>query len=238
MSTYCLVHGSTQNPSGWDLLVSELHALGHECVCADLPTDEPEAGARRYAEVIGRALNGRGPAIVVAHSASGVFLPLVPDYAPVTRLVYLGAAIPQLGESLVSQFRAAPEMFHPDWPGKDPTKDKSLALHYLFHDCAPQVAQWALSTLRLMNASAAMKEICPLTQWPKVFSTYVSCTEDRTISPIWWEETARQRLQAEPIRIQTGHAPHVSQPRQLAAILDSLRTAGTGSEAGTPRMDS
>lgn len=171
MSTYCLVHGSTQNPSGWDLLVSELHALGHECVCADLPTDEPEAGARRYAEVIGRALNGRGPAIVVAHSASGVFLPLVPDYAPVTRLVYLGAAIPQLGESLVSQFRAAPEMFHPDWPGKDPTKDKSLALHYLFHDCAPQVAQWALSTLRLMNASAAMKEICPLTQWPKVFST-------------------------------------------------------------------
>ena len=237
MSTYCLVHGSTQNPNGWDLLVSELHALGHECVCADLPIDQPEAGARRYAEVVGRVLTGRAPAIVVAHSASGVFLPLVPDYAAVIRLVYLAAAIPQLGESLVSQFRAAPEMFHSDWPGKDPTKDSSLALHYLFHDCTPQVAQWALSTLRLMNASAAMKEICPLSQLPKVSSTYISCTEDRTISPRWWEETARQRLRAEPIRIQTGHAPHVSQPRHLAAILDSLRAVGIGSDDAKPRMD-
>ena len=30
------------------------------------------------------------------------------------------------------------------------TKDAQLAMKFLFHDCSPEVAHWALSTLRLM----------------------------------------------------------------------------------------
>ena len=138
------------------------------------------------------------------------------------RLVYLAAVIPQPGKSLLGQFREAPEMFRPDWLGKDPTKDASLAFHFLFHDCTSDVAQWALSTLRLMNARAGLAEECPLRQWPNVASSYISCTEDRTIDPAWWENTARERLRIAPIQIRAGHAPHVSQPAQLASILDSL----------------
>lgn len=222
MSVYCLVHGSTQSPKGWDLLVSQLRILGHECICVDLPTDEPNASATRYAGVVGTALAGIKSATVVAHSASGFFLPLVPNYAPVDRLVYLAAVIPQPGKSILSQYRNAPEMMHPDWVGKDPTKDASLAMHFLFHDCSPEVAQWALSTLRLMNASGGMVEECPLRELPGLPSTYISCTQDRTINPVWWEQAARERLQTEPIQMVAGHAPHVSQPAQLAAILDSL----------------
>ena len=73
MSVYCLVHGSTQNPKGWELLGSELRALGHDHICVDLPTDEPDATASRYAQVVGAALEGVDRAIVVAHSASGFF---------------------------------------------------------------------------------------------------------------------------------------------------------------------
>src|SRR5580698_1153191 len=69
MSVYCLVHGSTQSPRGWELLVSQLRARGHECICVDLPTDEPDASATRYAEVVGAALAGVNKATVVAHSA-------------------------------------------------------------------------------------------------------------------------------------------------------------------------
>ena len=166
MSVFCLVHGSTQGPSGWELLVSELKARGHDCICVDLPTDEPDAGATRYAAAIGAALAGVNKPTVVAHSASGIFLPLVPDYAPVDRLVYLAAVIPQPGESLLSQFRRAPDMFRPDWVGKDPTEDDSLAVHYLFHDCTPEVTQWALSTLRLMNPRTGMIEECPVHSCP------------------------------------------------------------------------
>jgi pimeloyl-ACP methyl ester carboxylesterase len=91
MSVYCLVHGSTQSSRGFELLVSQLRAREHECICVDLPTDEPDASATRYAKVVGAALAGVNKPTVVAHSASGFFLPLVPNYASVDRLVYLAA---------------------------------------------------------------------------------------------------------------------------------------------------
>lgn len=43
MAVFCLVHGSTQDASGWALLVSELRNRGHEGVCANLPVNEPDA---------------------------------------------------------------------------------------------------------------------------------------------------------------------------------------------------
>jgi len=91
MSMFCLVHGSTQDPQGWELLAAELKVRGHECICVDLPTDQPDSRATVYA------------------------------------------------------------------------RD-------------------------------------------------------------WWEVAARQRLHTEPIRIEAGHAPHVSRPVALATILDSLAT--------------
>ncbi len=82
MSLFCLVHGSTQNGSGWNLLVAELERLGHEAVRMNLPTDEPDANATRYAKVIADAIPaGREDSIVIAHSASGLFLTLTLMFA-------------------------------------------------------------------------------------------------------------------------------------------------------------
>jgi pimeloyl-ACP methyl ester carboxylesterase len=225
MSVFCLVHGSTQSPKGWAVLVSELNARGHDCVCVDLPTDKPDASATEYAAVIGAALAGVSKPIVVAHSASGLFLPLVPDHASVDRLVYLAAVIPLPGESFLSQFQKAPGMYRPDFVGRDPTKDDAIAHHYLFHDCSPDTAQWALSTLRLMFAKQAILESCPLGKWPDVPSSYISCSEDRAINPDWWEVAAYERLRTQPVRIKAGHAPHVSHSVEVADILDSLTSA-------------
>ncbi|MBZ5633301.1 MAG: alpha/beta hydrolase [Acidobacteriia bacterium] len=225
LSVFCLVHGSTQGPKGWDLLVEELRARGHDCVCVDLPTDQPDSGALVYAGAIGRAIENSNGAIVVAHSASGLFLPLVPEYAPVSKLVYLAAVIPLPGESFLSQFQRDQGMYRPDFIGKDPTKDEALARQYLFHDCPPSTAQWALTTLRLMFAKEALIEACPLANWPNVASTYVSCSGDRALSPAWWERAARQRLGVDPIRMEAGHAPHIARPAELATILDSLTTS-------------
>jgi pimeloyl-ACP methyl ester carboxylesterase len=222
MSSFCLVHGSTQSPQGWDLLVSELESRGHHSICVDLPANEPQASATRYAAVIGRALNGESNAIVVAHSASGLFLPLVPDYAPVGRLVYLGAVLPLPGASFFSQFQNNPGMYRPGFAGKDPTKDPAIAREYLFHDCPPERLEWALSTLRLMFAKQAILEVSPLEKWPDVPSSYISCTEDRALDPAWWERASEERLHTRSIRIEASHAPHVSRPVELAEILDSL----------------
>lgn len=224
MGLFCLVHGTTQSPAGWNLLVREMEELGQQTLCVDLPVNEPRAGASRYSQVIAAALQGKGPAIVVGHSGSGLFLPLVPQYHPVARLVFLAAVIPELGRSLFEQFRAAPEMFCPDWPGKDPTKDEELAKRFLFHDCSQEILPWALSTRRLMNPQKALMETCPLERWPEVASSYILCREDRTLNPAWWRRTAAERLGRPAIEVFGGHCPHVSRPRELAEVLVSLIT--------------
>ncbi len=234
MSLFCLVHGSTQSPAGWKLLVSELESRGHSCVVADLPVNEPDASANRYADVITDAVRGMEAPIVIAHSAAGLFLPLVPARVRVARLVYLAAVIPEIGESFMDQFKSAPEMYCPDFPGKDPTKDPDLARHFLFHDCDAEVAAWAVSTLRLMWAKQAAIEITPLRAWPDVPVSYISCTDDRTIHPVWWENAARERLGVESIRIQAGHAPHVSRPPELADILIGLADAASSEKLRSP----
>jgi pimeloyl-ACP methyl ester carboxylesterase len=223
MSLFCLVHGSTQNASCWDMLIPELERRGHEIVRMNLPANEPDASATRYAEVIAAAIPAdRDDAIVVAHSASGLFLPLVPQTRHVRRLVFLAAVIPQLGKSLRDQVNDDNTMFNPEWLGKDPTKDAQLALKFLFHDCSPDHSSRALTTMRLMFARQALLEICPLTVWPAVPSSYILCTEDRAIQPQWSRRAARERLGVDPIELPGGHCPYASRPAELADALIAL----------------
>jgi pimeloyl-ACP methyl ester carboxylesterase len=182
MSLFCLVHGSTQNASCWDLVIPRLERHGHEVVRMNLPTDRPEASATRYAEVIAEAIPAEhADAVVVAHSASGLFLPLVPERRRVRRLVFLTAVIPQIGKSLLDQVNDDKGMFNPEWLGKDPTKDDQIALQFLLHDCSHELSRWALSTMSLMFARQAILEVSPLSVWPAVPSSYLLCAEDRTI---------------------------------------------------------
>jgi alpha/beta hydrolase family protein len=224
MSFFCLVHGSTQNASGWSLLVPELHRRGHQTICVTLPTNEPDASATRYAQVIAELLpDSSEPLMVVAHSVSGVFLPLVPSYHHVSRIVFLAAFVPEIGKSPMEQLQAHPEMFWPDWVGKDPTKDDNIALHYLFHDCDDKTAHWALTTRSLMYARRVLTETYPLGSWPRVPSSYILCRDDRTLRADFWREQVRRQLGVDAIELAGGHCPHVSRPAELADVLGALR---------------
>jgi pimeloyl-ACP methyl ester carboxylesterase len=147
MNLFCLVHGSTQNAAGWDLLVSELESHGHRTVCPELPGNEQQAGTRRYADAILKCIpKDADDVLVVGHSASGYFLPLVAAQRRVQRMVFLAAMIPQIGKSFLEQLHADPTILNPDWVDKDPSSDDAAAMHFLFHDCSPEVAKWALTT--------------------------------------------------------------------------------------------
>lgn len=223
MASFCLVHGSTQSASGWDLLVPELERYGHEVVCPQLPTDVPEASATFYADRICRSISPvRTDTLVVAHSASGLFLPLVAERCRVRRIVFLAAVIPQIGKSLLAQLNDEQDMLNPEWMGKDPTKDEEVARQFLFHDCSPEITRWALSSLKLMFARDAMMEVCPLSRWPDVPSSYILCEEDRTVRPEWCRRAAVERLGVKAIELSGGHCPYVSRPHELARVLDDL----------------
>jgi len=223
MTTFCLVHGSTQDSSGWDLLVPELERLGHQTIRMDLPND-PAASATQYADWIADAIPADlQDATVVAHSASGLFLPLVPSLHPIRRLVFLAAVLPCIGVSLIDQLKADSSMMNLEWLGKNPVADDQIARQFLFHDCSPATAAWALTTRRLTNARQAIVETCPLEQWPAVPCNYILCTGDRTIQPDWSRHAARERLGCEALELPGGHCPHVSRPRELAEMLAAIR---------------
>ncbi len=223
MSLFCLVHGSTQNSTCWDLLIPELQQRGHESVRVNLPTSEPDASATRYADVIAEAIPpSRDDVFIVAHSASGLFLPLVPERRSVQRLVFLAAVIPQIGKSLLDQAEEDRTMLNPEWIGKEPTKDEQVARQFLFHDCSPEITDWALQRMSLMFARQAVLEICPLKKWLAVPSSYILCTEDRTLQPDWSRRAAREWLRSDPIELPGGHCPYASRPGKLAEILATL----------------
>jgi pimeloyl-ACP methyl ester carboxylesterase len=54
---------------------------------------------------------------------------------------------------------------------------------------------------------------------PAIPTDYISGTLDRALNSAWWEEAAQTLLGVKPIRMDAGHSPHVSHPRELARLI-------------------
>lgn len=225
MTTWCLIHGSGQGPDGWRLVAEELQRRGHRTVTPAFRLSRANEGASWHAQRLVESLidSGEDPAkvVCVAHSAGGLYLPLVAERWQPRRMVFLAAFVPCPGVSAVEQFQADPSMFNPSWLGQDPMDDR-VALEFVFHDCPPSRIAWALSTRVYFFAKRAMEEACPLSAWPTVPASYIACADDRTLTPQWQCRTARERLGVQPVVLPGGHAPHVSRPEALADALESL----------------
>lgn len=225
MTSYCLIHGSGQGPEGWKLLAEELERRGHRVLTPAFDLSRPDDPLAWHAGTIVDALERSGEkpeeVVCVAHSASGMYLPLIADRWRPRRMVFLAALIPRPGTSIVEQFRADPSMFNPEWVGQNPTDDR-VAVDFVFHDCPPERLEWALSTRIYFYARRALEEPCPLRTWPSIPSAYVACADDRTIAPAWQRRAAREWLNVEATVLPGGHCPHVSRPEELARVLESI----------------
>ena len=225
MTTFCLMHSSGQGPEGWKLLVAELERRGHNALTPAFDVSRTDEGLVYHAETIVGALLRSGvrsqDVVLVAHSAAGMYLPLVAERWPPRRMVFLAAIVPRPGMSFIDQFRADPSMFNPAWIGKKPTGE-GVALEFVFHDCPAERLEWALSTQVLFYAKRAIEGPCPLKVWPQVPASYIVCADDRTITPAWQRKAARELLGVEPIEIPGGHSPNVSRPEVLADVLQQI----------------
>ena len=235
MVDFVLVHGSGQNASCWSRLRRVLEARGHGVATPDLPKQTPDWTLEKHAEVIASAIAGP-QSVVVAHSLSGAFLPLVPRMAECGRLVFLAAVIPEAGRSVREQFTEDPAMFSPEWIEAGPrwfdrSEQASLAREFLFHDCDEPTVSWALDTLEPIDTRQLVTQPSPFERWPEVPVASIVATEDRTLSPDWGRRTCRRVLGREPIEIVAGHCPQVSQPDAIARILERI---ATGEDSGPP----
>jgi len=137
MSIFCLVHGSTQSPKGWELLVTEIKVRAMSAfapICRPIRPIKPQL--RMPSAILARfcknqRLDRRG------HSASD-FPALIPEIRGSARLVYLAAAIPMPVRVSCLSSKRIRGCIGPILLEKIP-RDEALACQYLFHDCPPNM---------------------------------------------------------------------------------------------------
>jgi pimeloyl-ACP methyl ester carboxylesterase len=111
MATFALVHGAWHGAWSWELLTPFLQQAGHGVVAPELPSEDGSADFDPYADVVCAALHGcDDDVVVVGHSLGGATAALVAARHPAGHLVYLCAAVPESGLSLLDQWQAQPEM--------------------------------------------------------------------------------------------------------------------------------
>jgi pimeloyl-ACP methyl ester carboxylesterase len=251
MSLFCLVHGACQGAWVWDLLIPHLEAQGHKTVAMDLPIEDPAATLFDYVDVVLEALpETEEDVILVGHSMAGPVIPLVAARYRVRQLIFIGSLIPHPGVSFLDQcydeipsnfleeagykppevskfeqFRDEPNVHIPACIGKFMTPDeqgKAIAMEFYYHDCEPDVANWAFSKTRNQRSLAHAFDIFSLEALPDVEYAYIACSNDRIISPAWQRYAAQKRLGVEAIEIPSGHYPHLSHPAHLAEVLNEI----------------
>jgi pimeloyl-ACP methyl ester carboxylesterase len=232
MAAFVLVHGSGQNARCWARVRHALTERGHRMAAPDLPKQAPDWGLEDYAAAIAESIV-EPQTVVVGHSMSGVFLPLVPQVRECALLVFLAAVVPEPGTSVREQFAEDRSMFCRQWIEAGPrwfdeSQKESLAREFLFHDCDEATIPWALGTLDRLDTRHLVTQPCPLSSWPSVPAASIVATQDRTLSPDWCRRISRRVLHQEAIEVPTGHCPHVSRPEEIAEALGRLATHAAG----------
>lgn len=230
MGTFALIHGAQHGAWSWELLIPQLEALGYRGVAMDLPVEDPAAGLEVYVQTVLDALEGEGDDVtVVGHSMAGMVAPIVADRRPVRTVVYLCGVIPIPGLTMAEVLQKEPHLERPRIRERASTLQPDgtrlvtaeVGRQIYYHDCPPDLADWAAARLR-PTSDTAIYDRCPLDRFPSVTTASIVCTEDRVVSPEWSRWAARDRLGIDCIELPGGHAPMLSRPRALAQVLAGI----------------
>ncbi|HEY9682687.1 MAG TPA: alpha/beta hydrolase [Oculatellaceae cyanobacterium] len=236
MSIFVLVHGAFLGRFCWDLLVPELHNLGHQTVAFDLPIEVPELGAEAYAEFtlkeIERQLSGvlSSPPVLVGHSMGGLVIPLVAQEIEVSGCVYLAAALPKPGASFMERARSVESDVFLTEGDVNPYLQRDLADRYWFHDCSKEVAAWAREKIRPHNSARIIFEQSPIKKLPEVPACSIVGAQERLLSPVWSRRMSQELLGVQSIDVEAGHCPQISQAKKVAEILHDFASAPAPSD--------
>lgn len=224
---FALVHGAYHGAWCWDLLRKELEHYGHSTSAVDLPCEDPDAGADRYADLVVRAIpEGSAGVVLVGHSLAGLTIPVAASMTPASMTIYLCALVPVPRLSFDAQevhigtgFHASePAIAHADGSASVPV---ARAIEVFYHDCDPHIARDAAARLR-RQFWRPTQEVTPLREWPAVNSAYILCTEDRMVSTGYSRRASTDVLGIEPIEMSGGHSPFLARPRELASVLERV----------------
>ncbi|GAA2361382.1 alpha/beta hydrolase [Dactylosporangium salmoneum] len=237
--TIVLVHGAFADSSGWNADIAALQRLGYPVVAAPNPVRGLTSDAD-YVRSILQTISG--PIVLVGHSYGGAVITNAARGVPnVKALVYVGAFIPDEGESIadVPDPTTYPSKLGPDTtlvrPFPDPSvpggtnydisiKPEDFRAVFAGDVNASTAAQMAVTQRPLSLTAQTEKSGAPA--WKTVPTWDLITLDDNAIAPAGQKFMAR-RANAHIETVHSSHAVMVSHPDAVVRIvLDAANDAG------------
>ena len=239
---FVLVHGGAHGAWCWQKTEAELRQLGHETEAVELPGHGTRVGEKSTLAGYGEAVVDRlqDGDVLVGHSMGGNVISVAADTFPgeLRHLIYLAAGVPIQGKSMVEvtphdELGISEHYIVEEGPHGPEFRMDGLAgaTKYFFHDCPPDVAEWAYEQLTPQQFEPVSTPIELRRFWElKTPRSFILCTDDQA-GPIRYTEDFLRRLRISSVYpIWASHSPFLSRPRDTAELLAQI-AAGDG---GTP----
>jgi pimeloyl-ACP methyl ester carboxylesterase len=221
-----LVHGALADGSGWQGVYDRLKRKGY----AVSVVQEPQTTLEDDVQAVRRAIAMQdGPVVLVAHSYGGELITEAGTDPKVTALVYVAAAVPEVGESLTDLFKRIPS---PTGDAIRPTGDGFLMLDparfrdAFAADLPPKEVDFMAHSQVLISEKAFNTPVTAAA-WKTKPSYGIIPSADRTASPElerFMYERANAKITVIP---GASHAVYISHPEKVVKVIEEA-AAGQG----------
>jgi pimeloyl-ACP methyl ester carboxylesterase len=222
--TVVLVHGGFVDGSGWEGVYHILKRNGHRVAVVQNSTASLADDVAATKRVLAAQ---EGPVVLVGHSYGGVVITEAGNDANVAALVYVAAFAPDRGESVSALIKDPP-------PGAPVPPILPPQDGWLFLDKAKFAASFAgdldaekaafLADSQVPWGVAALDGAITEPAWKSKPSWYLVATEDRMIPPAA-QRAMSKRAGSTVVEISGSHAVYVSQPAEVAALIEEAVAA-------------
>jgi len=232
--TIVLVHGAWFDASGWDSVTPLLKAKGFEVIAVNLPghgndtTPFATINLQSYVDAVKNAIGDRTNVILVGHSMGGIVISQVAEAIPgqIKELIYLGAYLPQNGESLLSLAKQDADSH----VGKYLQIDQNNGTASIAKDgiidvfAADAPADKDESIINNFKAEPLGPLATPVTltdgNFGSVKKVYIHTTNDHAVSFAFQQTMVKNNGHiSKEYTLASSHTPFYSMPDKLAAVL-------------------
>ena len=236
MSNLILVHGAWGGAWEFEAIVESLNHTGHSAYAIDLPghgddaTPISEVTLDAYVQTVVEAVGAIGdPVVLVGHSLAGAVVSQVAERIPaaIERLVYVAAALPKDGETVLALMQSdeAGELLPRLTFSADKshvTVEPSDVREILLHDVREVQRLEGLVPHFAMN-QAVQPFTAPASLSDEAFGSvpksYVRCSLDKVMSPALQTRMLSAANVEQVFTLESGHFPLMSMPERLIEVL-------------------
>lgn len=216
--TIVLVHGAFADGSTWNKVIPLLQAQGLHVVSVQNPLTslaDDVAATRRALDI------QTGPVVLVGHSWGGAVITEAGNHDTVVSLVYVAAFAPDAGQSVADLGKDYPVPagfgeIVADKAGFLTLSAKGVA-NYLAQDVPANEAALMHATQTPTNGHI-FAETVSAAAWKTKPSYYIVAEEDHMLQP-GLQNAMAKKIAATVVSLPVSHAPHLSQPTEVAQII-------------------